>query len=70
MANRGAPEIREEIAAERQRLDDDLTNLERELLSSVPLLAGGILVAAAVVLGRSRRKRKTPKSITFTWKLK
>jgi hypothetical protein len=70
MPSRGAAEIRQEIAAERQRLDDDLTSLERELLSGVPVLAGGVLVAAAILLKRSRRRRKKPKSVTLTWKLK
>jgi hypothetical protein len=67
MPSRSAGEIREEIAAERRRLDDDLTNLERELLSGVPLLAGGVLLAAAILI---RRRRRKPRNVTLTWKLR
>ena len=61
MPSRDKAEIRKEIAAERQRLDDDLTALERDLLSSTPFVVAGLLVAlgvAVVAKGRGRKKQK------------
>ena len=46
-------EIRKEIAAERQRLDDDLNALQGELRSLVPLAAAGIAVVALVTFRKS-----------------
>jgi len=73
MSRRTTAEIREEIAAERKRLDEELTALERELLSSVPplLAVGGAAVAAVVFLTvRRRRTRKKPTSVALIWNLK
>ena len=50
---RGAEEIRAEIAAERQRLDADLTALQTELRSLVPLVAAGLAVVALVTFRKS-----------------
>ena len=66
---RDAAQIRSEIAAERQRLDDDLTELERNLLSSAPVIAAGLAaVVGAVVFAKTRGGRKKPKPISFTVK--
>ena len=58
MSERTVADIRQEIAAERQRLDDNLTALEGELLSGVPFVAGG-LVAAAVLIFATARQAQT-----------
>ena len=50
---RGAEEIRGEIAAERQRLDADLNALQAELRSLVPLVAAGLAVVALVTFRKS-----------------
>jgi hypothetical protein len=46
-------EIRKEIAAERQRLDDDLNALQVEFRSLVPLAAAGLAVVALVTFRKS-----------------
>jgi hypothetical protein len=69
MPPRGAAQIRTEIAAERQRLDDDLTELERNLLSSAPFVVAGLAaVVGAVVFAKTRGGRKKPKPLRFTVK--
>jgi hypothetical protein len=57
MSERGAAEIRREIAGERARLGDDLDALHGDLrwLVLVPVLVGGA-VAIAIVLKRKRDK--------------
>jgi hypothetical protein len=50
---RGTQEVRKEIAAERQRLDDDLGALQSELRSLVPLVAGGLAIVALVTFRKS-----------------
>jgi hypothetical protein len=50
---RGAPEIRAEIAAERERLNADLGALGGELRSLVPLVAAGLAVVALVTFRKS-----------------
>jgi hypothetical protein len=50
---RGAEEIRAEIAAERQSLDADLSALQAELRSLVPLVAAGLAVVALVTFRKS-----------------
>jgi hypothetical protein len=52
---RGTAEIRQEIAAERQRLDDDLNALKSEVRSLVPLAAAGVAVVALVTFRKSAR---------------
>ena len=49
----GIAEIRKEIAAERQRLDDDLNALQAEVRSLVPLAAAGLAVVAIVTFRKS-----------------
>jgi hypothetical protein len=49
----GIEETRKEIAAERQRLDDDLTALQAELRSLVPLVAACLAVVAVVTFRKS-----------------
>jgi hypothetical protein len=51
----GVEEIRKEIAAERQRLDDDLNALQAELRSLVPLAAACVAVVALVTFRKSAR---------------
>ena len=51
----GVEELRTEIAAERQRLDDDLTALQAELRSLVPLVAAGLALVALVTFRKSAR---------------
>ena len=46
-------EIRKEIAAERQRLDEDLNALQAEFRSVVPLAAAGLAVVALVTFRKS-----------------
>jgi hypothetical protein len=50
---RGTAEIRAEIAAERERLNADLSALQGELRSLVPLIAAGLAVVALVTFRRS-----------------
>jgi phosphotransferase system glucose/maltose/N-acetylglucosamine-specific IIC component len=71
MSERTVADIRQEIAAERQRLDDNLTALEGELLSGVPFVVGGVVAAAVLMFATARRrKRKKPTAITLSWKLR
>jgi hypothetical protein len=49
----GIEETRNEIAAERQRLDDDLNALQAELRSLVPLVAACLAVVAVVTFRKS-----------------
>ena len=71
MSERTVADIRQEIAAERQRLDDNLTALEGELLSGVPFVVGGVVAAALLMVATARkRKRKWPTAITLSWKLR
>jgi hypothetical protein len=51
----GVENIRAEIAAERQRLDDDLNALKSELRSLVPLAGAGLAVVALVTFRKSAR---------------
>ena len=52
MPDRSAEEIRLEIAAERQRLVDDVAELRRETRIVIPVAAAGLVAVA--VLSRSR----------------
>ena len=49
----GIEETRKEIAAERQRLDDDLNALQAELRSLVPLVAACLALVAVVTFRKS-----------------
>jgi hypothetical protein len=61
---RGTTEIRKEIAAERQRLDNDLNELKGEVRSLVPLAAAGLAVVALVTFRKSARS-----GLRLMWRL-
>jgi hypothetical protein len=61
---RGTEEIRREIAAERQRLDDDLKALRGEIRSLVPVVAAGLAVVALVTF-----RKKTSAGVRMIWRL-
>ena len=61
---RGTDEIRREIAAERQRLDDDLKALRGEIRSLVPVVAAGLAVVALVTF-----RKKTSAGVRMIWRL-
>ena len=52
---RGTEEIRAEIAAERERLDADLTALQAELRSLVPVVVGALAVVGLVTFRKQAR---------------
>ena len=64
MSERNAEEIRKEIAAERQLLDDDLTALKSEVRSLGLLVAAGLAVVAIVTWRKGSRK-----GMVTVWKL-
>ena len=64
MSERTAEEIRTEIAAERQRLDDDLTALRSEMRSVGLLMAVGLAVVALVTWRKGSRE-----GVAAVWKL-
>ena len=61
---RGTAEIRKEIAAERQRLDNDLNELKGDVRSLVPLAAAGLAVVALVTFRKSARS-----GLRLMWRL-
>ena len=61
---RGTEEIRKEIAAERQRLDDDLSALRAEVRSLVPVVAATVAVVALVTFRKSARA-----GVRMMWRL-
>ena len=61
---RGAEEIRREIAAERQHLDDDLNALRGEIRSLVPVVVAGLAVVALVTF-----RKKTSAGVRMIWRL-
>ena len=64
MSDRTVEEIRTEIDAERQRLDDDLTALQSEIRSLGVLVAAGLVVVALVAWRKGSRK-----GVATVWKL-
>jgi len=48
MSERGADQIRQDIATEREGLNDDLDALKTEVRSLVPVVAAGLAVIALV----------------------
>ena len=64
MSERTVEEIRSEIAAERQRLHDDLTALQSEIRSLGVLVAAGLVVVALVTWRRGSRQ-----GVEAVWKL-
>ena len=61
---RGTAEIRAEIAAERQRLDADLSALRAEIRSLVPLVGAGLAVVALVTFRKQARA-----GLSMIWRL-
>ena len=61
---RGTAEIRKEIDAERQRLDNDLNELKGDVRSLVPLAAAGLAVVALVTFRKSARS-----GLRLMWRL-
>ena len=64
MSERTAEAIRAEIAAERQRLDGDLTALRSEIRSLGVLVAAGLVVVALVTWRKGSRD-----GVTAVWRL-
>ena len=64
MSERTTEEIRSEIAAERQRLDEDLTALRSEIRSLGLLVVAGLVVVALVTWRRGSRD-----GVAAVWKL-
>ena len=64
MSERTVEEIRTEIAAERQRLNDDLTALRSEIRSLGVLVAAGLVVVALVTWRKGSRE-----GVAAVWKL-
>ena len=64
MAERTVEQIRTEIAAERQRLKDDLTALQSEVRSLGVLVAAGLVVVALVTWRNGSRR-----GVTAVWRL-
>ena len=64
MSERSVEEIRKEIAAERQNLDDELTALKSELRSVGLFVAAGLVVVAIVTWRKGSRK-----AMATVWKL-
>ena len=56
MSERSVDDIRNEIAAERQRLNDDLAGLRSELRSLAVFMAAGLVVVALVAWFAGRRR--------------
>jgi len=64
MSERTTEEIRSEIAAERQRLDEDLTALRSEIRSLGLLVVAGLVVVALVTWRKGSRD-----GVAAVWKL-
>jgi hypothetical protein len=64
MSERNAEEIRKEIAAERQLLNDDLTALQSQIRSLGLLVAAGLAVVALVTWRKGSRK-----GVATVWRL-
>jgi signal transduction histidine kinase len=65
MPERGAEEIRQELAAERQRLADDLDALRAEARSLVPVALAGL-----VAIGLLSRRKGLRTGVKLLWKLR
>ena len=64
MSERTVEEIRTEIDAERQRLDEDLTALRSEIRSLGVLVAAGLVVVGLVTWRKGSRH-----GVTAVWRL-
>ena len=56
MSERSVEDVRNEMAAERQRLDDDLKRLKSDLRSLAVFVAAGLIVVAFVTWRLGKRK--------------
>lgn len=56
MSERSVEVVRQEIAAERQRLDEDLVRLRSEIRSLALFTAGGLVVVGLVTWRMGKRK--------------
>lgn len=56
MSERTVEDVRKEIAAERQRLDDDLGRLRSDLRSLAVFMVGGLVVVGLVSWQMGKRK--------------
>jgi hypothetical protein len=65
MPDRTAEEIRFELAAERQRLVDDVAALRREARTAVP-----VAVAALIGLAVVTRSHASSRALKLLWKLR
>lgn len=65
MPERRAEEIRQELAAERQRLADDLDALRAEARSLVPVALAGL-----VAIGLLSRRKGLRTGVKLLWKLR
>lgn len=65
MSERGSEEIRQELAAERLLLADDLSALRADARSLVP-----VAVAGLVAIGLLSRRRGLRTGVKFLWKLR
>jgi hypothetical protein len=65
MPERTAEEIRVEIAAERQRLADDVTELRREAKIVIPVAAAALV--AVTILSRTKAPTRAAKLL---WRLR
>jgi hypothetical protein len=70
MPKRSIESVVKELTAERQRLDESLATLDRELLSAVPPLFIGVALGATALalVARRKPKRKRATGITIRWK--
>lgn len=57
MSERTPDQIRLEIAAERQALDEDLSKLQSEIRSLAVFVAAGVVVVGLVSWRKGRRRR-------------
>jgi len=64
MSERTVEQIRTEIDAERERLNEDLTALQSEIRSLAVLVAAGLVVVALVTWRKGSRK-----GVTAVWRL-
>ena len=64
MSERTVGDIRKELVAERQRLDDDLTRLKSDVRSLAVFVVGGLGVIALVTWRLGKRK-----GAAAVWKL-
>ena len=65
MSSRSAEEIRLEIAAERERLVDDVAALRKEMRKTIPFA-----LAAVVVLAVLSRDKGVNRATKLLWKLR